>query len=528
MSKKRWLALAMTGAILMSMFLGGCKTSDKETKKKSKGEDKKAEEMLDDFCAYLKSGKYDKLDKLIDGKSKGLTTLKGFEDSEAKDVHTAARKRLSYSIESVTTDEKKESGEAIVVLTYFDVKDLKKKISDDATSKDIVRAIDDAKDLELEFEVDLVLDDDWLIDAGSVDQIVEELYSFMEDLNLEVEPTTETTYVKNLSEFSSSWYDDSYNQVEGYHQSTGFIRYMVILWECCYGETVTFEFEGNTGILYSGSYTVDGGDDTIFCDWYPTSKLDTGYIACTVYDASGRIISVGCINIYGDDEKIPVTSVYIYSVKMIDAEGNVVPGYHVGDTYIGTKLELGNYGQEVEIIYEFSMYNSRGSRIILNEGTIVSDGETGLIEWKDITDPLEPGNYELNLYNVNNEYIWYASFSIVEEGESFPCDTDSAEEYYSVWTYDPDSWDDLTTLYSTDTEVYFMFETYGYYNYMEFTYKVTDGSGKTIAEGTETIINNDRTDYFRIDLSEMSGGPVTITVLNPDGSQLLENSIEVK
>ena len=512
----------------MSMFLGGCKTSEKETKKKSKGEDKKAEEMLDDFCAYLKSGKYDKLDKLVDGKSKGLETLKGYEDSEAKDVHEAARKRLSYSIESVTTDEKKESGEATVVLSYFDVKEVKKKVSGDATSRDIVRAIGDAKDLELEFEVDLVLDDDWLVDAGSVDQIVEELYSFMDDLDLDVEPTTETTYVKELTEFSSDWYDIDYNRVEGYHESESFIRYTVTLWECCYGETVTYDFEDGSGILHSGTYTVDGGDDMIFCDWYPTSKLAKGYISCTVYDANGRIISVGCISIFGDGEKIPVTNIYIYSVKMVDEEGNVVPGYHVGDTYIAAKLEMGNYGQEVEIIYEFSMYNSRGSQVILSEGTIVTDGESGLIEWKDITDQLEPGSYELNLYNVNNEYVWYSSFNVVAEDEPFPNDSDEAESYWSMWTYDPDSWNDLSTLLSTDKEVYFMFETYYYYNYMEFTYTVTDGSGKTIDEGSASIINSDRTEYFRIDLSKMKSGPVTITVLNPNGTTLLENSIEVK
>ena len=73
-----------------------------------------------------------------------------------------------------------------------------------------------------------------------------------------------------------------------------------------------------------------------------------------------------------------------------------------------------------------------------------------------------------------------------------------------------------------------MFETYYYYNYMEFTYTVTDGSGKTIDEGSASIINSDRTEYFRIDLSKMKSGPVTITVLNPNGTTLLENSIEVK
>ena len=360
MSKKRWQALVLAGAVLMSMFLGGCKTSKKEKEKKSKGAEKKAEAMLDDFCAYLKSGKYEKLEKLIDGDSKGVAKLLGFKDSPAEYVHEAARKRISYSIESVTVDEKKESGEATVVITYFDVKDLKKKIYEDYSIRDICRAVGEAKELDLEFDVDLVLDDEWLIDAGSVDTIVDELYSFMEEIDLDVEPTVSTTKVKELTEFSSSWQDEYYNTVEGYHQSAKYIKYSVILWENCYGETVRYEFEDDNGVAYSGECYLDGGTDMVECIWEPTSKITSDWIACYVYDANGGIISVGCAQIYGDDEQIPVNNVYIYDVCMVDENGQKVPGYHINDTYIAAEIEMGNYGQNVELTYEFAR-NDGGS-----------------------------------------------------------------------------------------------------------------------------------------------------------------------
>ena len=528
MSKKRWLALALAGAVSMSMFFGGCKTS-KEKEKKSKGEDKKAEAMLDDFCAYLKNGKYEKMDKLIDGKSDGLTAMKGYEDSEAKDVYEAARKRLSYSIENVSTDEKDESGEATIVLSYFDVKDLKKKIDGDATVRDIAKAVDKAKDLDLEFEVDLVLDDDWMIDAGSVDQIAEELYSFLEDLDLKVTPTETTVKVKTLTEFSSDWYDGNYNRVEGYHQSTTFVQYSVMLWECCYGETVTFEYMNGSGdVMFSGTYYLDNGDDIIYCNWYPTNPLPKEYITCYVYDAAGNIISVGCIQIYADGEEIPVSDVYLYSVKMVDENSKAVPGYHVGDTFIAAAVEMGNYGQQVTLLYTFG-YDDGHSVQILESSSVVTDGSSGLIIWNEIPDDLQPGRYELNITNINGEYLWYQNFYIVDADSDFPVDADTAELYDSWWTMDPECYyDEVYELSSDDTFVYFFFETYSYYNFMQFAYTVTDGEGNVLQDDTVFIINSDRVDPIRIDLSNAKSGPITITVKNPDGSSFVERSIEVK
>ena len=60
---------------------------------------------MDDFCAYFKSGKYDKMDKLVDGSSKELERLKDISNSEAKELLDAARKRISYTVSDVSVSD---------------------------------------------------------------------------------------------------------------------------------------------------------------------------------------------------------------------------------------------------------------------------------------------------------------------------------------------------------------------------------------------------------------------------------------
>ena len=100
---------------------------------------------------------------MVDGKSDELETLKGYRDSEIKDLLEASRKRISSSVENVTADEKKEEGEATIVFTYFDVDDVTKTVDEDSSIRDAKKAIEDAKEIELEYDVELTLEKDWMI-----------------------------------------------------------------------------------------------------------------------------------------------------------------------------------------------------------------------------------------------------------------------------------------------------------------------------------------------------------------------------
>ncbi|MBO4928559.1 MAG: hypothetical protein J5379_09970 [Clostridiales bacterium] len=527
MRKIRFQALAMAGVVMMSMFLGGCKDSKKKTAK-DKGATKQATAVLDDFCAYYKSGKFEKLEKLIDGKSKGLEKLKDYSESPAKDVFEAARKRISFSIEEVVVDDDEETAEATVVFEYFDVDDLKKKIKKDDTSGDIRKAVTDAKDLDLEFQVDMVFDgEDWYVDSGSMDQIEEEMFSFMEDLNLEVVPVTPTPIpAKEMEVFSSTWYDDKCNEVQGYHESSTYIRFMVILWDSYDNETVTFEFEDYNGSLYSGEYTITNYSDVVDCIWYPTSKLQKGGLTCCVYDSQGRLVAVGCTNVYGDDEDIPAP-LYIVSCSMIDKNQNPVPGYHEGDGNIAAKVMLVGDGK-TNVYYDFCTVDPQTYlQTVLYSNTVSSDddGSMAILPWEGM-DSIELGTYRLNVYSTTGDLSWSTEFSVVESGKDFPMDEDAAEIYYSCFSLDYWGCDIKGSVPAGTESVYYMFETFSYYTYMKFHFILKDSSGNVVLEGDSILIDDDEARVV-IDLSEVEKGTLTMTVLNPDGSVLVEDTLEV-
>ena len=153
MNKRNFQALVMTCVMITSVMLSGCNNSGKKSGKKSKAE-KDVTALLDDVCAYIKSAKSSKLERLIDGRSKWVGALEDYSEAEVKDVFEAARKRIDYSIEDVKADD--EEGEALIVFSYFDTKDCKKSIDRDSTNKEIAKAVADAKDEEIEVEVEVV------------------------------------------------------------------------------------------------------------------------------------------------------------------------------------------------------------------------------------------------------------------------------------------------------------------------------------------------------------------------------------
>ena len=146
MSRFRFPALALSCVVFFSAFSCGCKS---KKSKKTTEETRRATALVDDFCAYFKSGKYDKIDKLIGGTSKEFKKLKECNDSGAKDVLEAARKRISYKIGNVTVSD--DEGEAVVLFSYFDAEKVRKSITDDSSLSEIKGLVENAKEKEMEF-----------------------------------------------------------------------------------------------------------------------------------------------------------------------------------------------------------------------------------------------------------------------------------------------------------------------------------------------------------------------------------------
>ena len=527
MRKTRFQALTMVVVMLFTMMAAGCKNSDKNTKKQ-KGETKKAEAMLDDFCAYLKNGKYEKLERLVDGKSSEVEKAKGFMKSDVEDIFAAARKRISFSIENVSLDKDETEGTAELVFDYFRTKDVIREVSSTATERDYRLAVEGAKEEEVRVEVELVREDNWLISEDSTDKVFTALFSFLEDLNLEVVATTQPEPTRAPVEISyTTWYDEDLNEAVGYRESATFVRFGAFTWDSFPGETFSYEFEDENGnLLYKGEYTAANGTDVIYCDWEPTQKIPGEYIACYIYDSEGSMITGGCANIYGDDEPMP-REFYASNYYFIGPEGELVAGYHVGDEYIALKMELYEYKDpSFEVYYEIvkDPYDFSNGETVVFSGYATVDSEIMIFPWENITE-LEAGDYECRVYSVWEYPAYYCPFKVLPEGEEFTYDTEKAEAYYGDFYEEKNGWYIYDVPQSTE-KIFYSFYVDQQYCLMGYSYKLTDSKGKVLDEGTQEVYYQAEV-WLELNMKGAETGTMKLEVFNPDGSLLISGTIEV-
>ena len=525
MNKRRFQALVMVCVMTVSIILSGCNNSGKKKGKKRTAE-QHAAAMLDDVCAYIKSAKIEKIEKMLSGRSKWAGTLENYRESEVKDVFEAARKRIDYSIEDVEADEKEGEGEALIVFTYFDTKDFRKQITHDSTNRELVKAIEGAKEEKIEVEVELVYDDDWLIEGESFDDISEALFAFVEDLGMDTVPaptTTETTSLPSLADNYYSWLDENFNEVDGYHQSEEHIRLMLCIYGTVVKQTLTYEFEDYDDNISSGSIEVQDNESVIYIDWDPGYKMPVGWISCTIYDESGSLVTVACVEIIDDEQPLPMIF-YFYTCKMVDETGNPVPGYHASDKNMQAYVELDQY-EGVEITYalvEGDGYASNPKELYRN--TVTATSTRVKLPFTDFENP-GPGEYTVIFYDMRGSEMRTLPFTIIEDGKEFEMDDTKAATHYDCFSWEEERFRYIDKIPADAKTIVYSAYTEDYYQYMQFTYKIEDGSGTVLAEGTANIV----TGYeirIEIDVTGLVKSPLKVTVYNPDGSVLIENSIE--
>lgn len=532
MSRFKISVLALSCVVFFSAFSCGCKS--KKTRKTT-DETRRATALVDDFCAYFKSGKYDKIDKLIGGTSKEFKKLKECNDSGGKDVLEAARKRISYEVGDVTVSD--DEGEAVIRFSYFDAKKVGKSIKNDSSLRDIKGMIETAKDAELEFTCSLSYDDDWLIDADSVDEICSGMFPFLDDIFFEPGqqdpgqdpyatriPVTTTPANQTMTVISTEWFDGHYSLVPAYHESVEFIRFWVVFSGLFDEEQeVTFEFVDAAGNTYEDTAIIEEGTCYVACDWEPKAKLPTGKLTCTVYDSKHNIIATGTVDIVPDSQHIAMP-VYGLHCDMVNKDGIVVPGYRKGVSYIAADIDIDHLEPDYEITYEYSKLDDRKMGTLLFSKSVKMDSTNAILPWEGLSDP-EPGNYVFMVFDPDNHTLFTLEFKILDDGEEFEMDSNEASLFRSAWCEEAESYDVIDKISKKASHVYFHFETVDFYKYMEFDYEVLDGSGKKYKEGTVFMANTYIAE-IEIPLDEDYKGALSIKVYNPSGSLLCESSIE--
>ena len=526
MNKRRFQALVMVCVMTVSIILSGCNNSGKKKGKKRTAE-QHAAAMLDDVCAYIKSAKIEKIEKMLSGRSKWAGTLENYRESEVKDVFEAARKRIDYSIEDVEADEKEGEGEALIVFTYFDTKDFRKQITHDSTNRELVKAIEGAKEERIEVEVELVYDDDWLIEGESFDDISEALFAFIEDLGMDTVPAPtapHTSKAQPLPDTYCAWYDTNFDEVEAYHQTTDRIRLMLSFWDPVPKQTLTYEFEDYDGNITEGSIDIDDGENMVYIDWYPTYQIPVGWISCTIYDAGGTLVTVACVEIIDDNLPLPVRY-FINKTKMVDENGVPVHGYHESDKSLQATVEIDKF-DGVQITYALVDGSGVGrDDKELYRNTVTPTSTMVELPMTDLSNP-GPGEYTLIIYDMDGSVKRYFTFEIIKDGEEFELDDTKAYVRNDCFTWEENG--TFTYIYKIPADAkkirYYAY-TNDYYLYMQFTYKVEDGSGTVLDEGITDIVTDNEA-VVDIDVSSLVKGPLKVTIYNPDGTVLAENSIE--
>jgi len=437
------------GLLIVCVILScmcGCKKSKKKGSKLEKSPEEQTEALLDDFCAFLKSGRYDRLEKLVDGESQEIGNLQTYSMSEVSGILDASLKELSFKIEKVEKDG--DGTKAEMTVNYFSTADLVESVEDTDTPRDVEKKIGEVAKVTLSFDMHAVLTDQWQVAHEDVDFFLKSLFGYIRLLNFGTEATSPTDPKSAFIPFSvyeTYWYDAKYNNVPGLHETEKEIRNYLVTWDYYNKVEVRYEFvDANGDIVDSGTMELLGNTDIIDIALNPTRKLPIGMLTCKVYDPDGKCFSEASIEVFKDGTRIPVDFDFVGPI-MLDELGNVVTEYPFGTEYIAGRINSSVSYKDIQLDYKvFTQddYKSKGKPV--SEGTLLPpEGQ----EASEYIMPVKPedantlleGEYYFVLYDMRGNEYKKTKFTIVPSELS----TETSETDGSG-TLDPNAKYDLT------------------------------------------------------------------------------------
>ena len=537
MHKGKTIVRSVAVMLLFSILLGGCKTRTKNTKRE-RSDSERVEAMLDDFCAYLKIGRLDRVSNLVAGNSNGLAKTLEFSKSEAAGVFDAALQRIDYKIKDVNADASAKKGTGTLDITYFDTSMVRKKSDTGNAAADYKSSIEEADSASLTIDVNVVYENDseWKVDEASADAVFNGLFSFIDELGLGTQATEPTSSVAlpPYRVFSTVWYDSSFAEVSIVHESDTHLYYFVTTWDYYNNATMTYQFTDEKGnVLAEGEEKMGINDDLIECELNLDKKLPLGNLWCHVYGPDGKLFTEGYLKIVSDGTEL-TNEFGIVSIGLVDASDNLIPGYFVGNTDIHVKVVCSAPLEEINLGYELyteAEYIKVGSPMCQGRYAISSNIPSNVFDIPvGEAQSLNPGagKYVLLIRDPQNRPFIDLHFQIINEGASFENDAKTATLKDSYWVLPEAETKRLETITPGTKQVEFFFTTQEEFQCMQFPYKVTTKDGTVLAEGTAMILFYEQTAKITVEIPEGTEGEITCTVLNPDQTELISSTIEVK
>ena len=537
MHRRKTIVRSVAVMLLFSVLLGGCKTRTKSTKRE-RSEAERAEAMLDDFCAYLKIGRLDRVSNLVAGNSQGLADIMEYSRSEASVVFDAALQRIDYKIKDVDADAASKKGTGTLDITYFDTSSVGRKSENGNASNDYKSSIEQADSVSLPIDVNVVYENDseWKLEEASADTVFDKLFSFIDELGLGTQATEPTTSVDlpPYRVFNTAWYDSSFAEVAIVHESDKHLFYFVTTWDYYNNTTMTYKFTDENGnVLAEGEEKMGINDDLIECELDIQEKIPIGTLWCHVYGPDGKLFTEGHLKIVSDDTELD-NEFGIVSIGLVDASGELVPGYTVGENEIRAKVICSAPLNEIDLGYELyteAEYIKNGALLCQGRYAVMSNIPSNQFdipvnEVKDLN--LAAGKYVLLIRDPQNHPFVDLHFQMIKEGGSFENDAPTATLKDSYWALPQSVTKRLDSIKPGTAQVDFFFSTQEECQCMQFPYKVTAKDGTVLAEGTAMLLFYESTAKITVDIPEGTEGEITCTVLNPDQSELISSTIEVK
>ncbi|MBP5491341.1 MAG: hypothetical protein J6Y08_00675 [Clostridiales bacterium] len=412
---KRILASVCVAVMLFCLPLCGCKKKIFiDTAEQSRVESqKKITNLLDDFFAYVKMGRIDKIGALVDEPGPAIEKLQALMDSSRKDACSAVCSLVSAQIQDVYVDG--NEGYATILLSYPDLERAHPEEGDTpfSSEKELKDAILRSQSLSVSMRLKLVEKEKWLLSSDALETIYSTVFAYLETEDLVVtEPSdTKPPYDPDISVFDSYYVDPKGDVIGGYTKDTSKICLYIFTWNTYSNLSVTYQFEDETGtLLYENSYVVQNNSDWIPCSWRPSAPLTTGRIFCNVYSPSGKLFLTKEIGIYEDEVSIPFP-VEMDSCSWCAEDGTDVLSYMDDAQYVEFVFNAMKFYDD--LILNFRIEDEEGG--VLFEGVFDEGGATNTFRFIWDKDVDIKGKTKLSIYVTTEKGnpFWQADISVL-------------------------------------------------------------------------------------------------------------------
>ena len=368
---RKILSIGCVILFLPGMFSSCKKRNSGNTRDASAVAEQQIRNTLDDFFAYIKIAKTDKIGSRSDDPALVEEYLqKVTETSGSKPFETACR-RMDAEVVSVVSSG--EEGNAKVKISYADPQSVKESAALEGGFADIGKlseTISTVPAISKEFTMNIrKTDGAWKITSGSTMELLEVLFGYLTETDLiaEVPETSKDPVTMNMSVFDAYWVDTKGKETGGYHCSTEYICLYVYTWNTYSNADIKYEYLNTSGdILYTNSFLMKNNTDWIACAWKPEKALPEGDIYCRLYEPSGEEFHTSKVTIFNDAEMIPFPITWTEDSGWFDSTGNPVEYYTDDITlfeyrgsslkpYQGLSLKYRFVDDEGQVLYEGKM-----------------------------------------------------------------------------------------------------------------------------------------------------------------------------